>query len=166
MNQWYVVYTQPSREIFAQQNLKDQGFDVYLPLFKKIRRHARKVEEVLAPLFPRYLFASLTMEAQGWRCINGTRGVVCVLTQNETPSVVPSSVVEAFKAQESKEGVVTLNSLTNFVKGDKVRVLEGAFEGLSGTVDALDDKRRVQLLLDFLGRDVKVLLPEYSVEAE
>ena len=166
MNQWYVVYTQPSKELLAQQNLKDQGFDVYLPRFKKIRRHARKVEEVLAPLFPRYLFVSLALEAQGWRSINGTRGVVHLLTQNDRPSVVPAAIIESFKSQESTEGIVALNSLTNLVKGDKVRILEGAFEGLSGTVETMDDKRRVQLLLDFLGRGVKVLLPEYSVEAE
>ena len=50
---WFVVYTQPLKETVAKQHLEEQGYDVYLPMFKKTRRHARRIDEVLQPLFPR-----------------------------------------------------------------------------------------------------------------
>ena len=56
---WCVAHTQPFKEVVAKQHLLGQGYKVYLPQFKKIRRHARKVEEVLSPLFPRYIFVGM-----------------------------------------------------------------------------------------------------------
>ena len=53
---WCVARTQLLKELVAKQHLTEQGYEVYLPRFKKICRHARKVEEKLVPLFPRYVF--------------------------------------------------------------------------------------------------------------
>lgn len=33
---WFVVYTQPLKEMVAKQHLEEQGYDVYLPMFKKL----------------------------------------------------------------------------------------------------------------------------------
>ena len=88
MINWFVAHTHPLKEIIAQQHLLEQGFEVYLPRFKKIRRHARKVEEVLVPLFPRYIFIGMNMEVARWRSVNGTRGVSYLLTNYDRPAVV------------------------------------------------------------------------------
>ena len=47
--------------------LKIRATSVFLPRFLKSRRHARKFETILAPLFPRYLFIvlDLTIAAAG-----------------------------------------------------------------------------------------------------
>src|SRR5947209_3993566 len=60
-SQWYVAQTHPRAEAKAAEHLDRQGFHVYLPNFRKRRRHARRVETVTAPLFPRYLFVSVDM---------------------------------------------------------------------------------------------------------
>jgi transcriptional antiterminator RfaH len=162
---WCVVYTQALKESMAAQNLLEQGFEVYLPRFKKTRRHARKVDEVLAPLFPRYVFVGMDRDVAEWRSINGTRGVSHLLmTDDRNPAHVPSTVIEALKAQEVSAGVVPVETLATFAKGEKVRVLEGAFKDQVGVFEGLDDKSRVQLLLSFLGRDTPISLPSYAVE--
>lgn len=61
---WYAVYTQAGKERFALQNLANQGFEAYLPSYRKRRRHARRVDTVLAPLFPRYLFVRMDPHQQ------------------------------------------------------------------------------------------------------
>ena len=165
MKQWFVAHTHPMKEIMAQQRLLEQGFNVYLPRYKKTRRHARKVEEVLSPLFPRYLFIEMDLEKDRWRSINGTRGVSYLLTQEERPLSVPSHIILNLKAQETVEGIVPVKSVVSLAKGDQVRVIEGVFEGHVMTFDAFDDKQRVQLLLNFLGREMLVSLPHYAVEA-
>lgn len=165
MKQWFVAHTQALKEKIAEEHLLDQGFEVYLPRFKKTTRHARKVKEVLAPLFPRYIFVRMDVGAATWRSINGTRGVDYLLTNDTRPSVIEDNIIIALKSQEDAEGLVSTDSLDLFVKGDKVRVLEGAFKDHTAVIDYLDDKQRVQLLLGFLGREIKVIMPVYAIEA-
>jgi transcriptional antiterminator RfaH len=161
---WYVAYTQPQKEMVAQHHLVEQGFDVYLPRFKKVRRHARKVDMVLAPLFPRYLFFKPTDANQQWRSVNGTRGVAMVLMQDNQPSVVSSVLISAMQREEDADGLLSVQSLTNFVRGEKVRITDGAFRELEAVFEEMDDQQRVQILLTFLGRETRLKIPAYAVE--
>jgi transcriptional antiterminator RfaH len=165
MKQWFVVHTQPLKEVVAEQHLTEQGFEAYLPRYKKTRRHARKVDEVLAPLFPRYVFIGIDLETDQWRSIMGTRGVSYLLMMDGRPATIPSSIIEALKNQETTDGLVPINSMALFTKGDKVRVLEGAFKEYVAVFEKMDDKQRVRLLLNCLGREVNISLPSYAVEA-
>lgn len=163
---WCVAYTQPSKEIVAQQNLLAMGYEVYAPRFKKMRRHARKVEEILAPLFPRYIFVGMNMAYAQWRSVNGVRGISHLLMSNDlNPAQVPCRVIDELKCQEIGEGIVSVVSLLSFVKGDKIRICDGIFKDQEAMFETLDDKSRVHLLLNFMGREMKATLPAYAVEA-
>lgn len=162
---WCVAQTQPLKELVAKQHLLAQGFEVYLPRFKKIRRHARKIEEVLMPLFPRYIFVGIDLESTRWRSVNGTRGVAHLLMRNDSsPARLPLRVIEELQSQEVGEGIVPASSLVAFIKGAAVRILEGAFKDHLATFESIDDKSRVQLLLSFLGREMKISLPPHAIE--
>ena len=165
MINWFVAHTQPLKELIAKQHLLEQGFEVYLPRFKKIRKHARKVEEILTPLFPRYIFVGMDLEVARWRSVNSTRGIAYLLTRDDYPAMLPTQVIRTLKSQEIIEGIVPVNSLNAFIKGDKVRVTDGAFKDQTAVFQGFDDKQRVQLLLGFMGREMQVSLPEYAVEA-
>ena len=65
MKRWYAVRSPPRMELWARTNLWDRGFEVYLPRYRKQRRHARRREWVPRPLFPGYLFVSADLEAGG-----------------------------------------------------------------------------------------------------
>ncbi len=163
---WCVAYTQPLKELVAKKNLLDMGYEVYAPRFKKMRRHARKVDEILAPLFPRYIFVGMDMKSAQWRSINGARGVSHLLMSNDLkPAQVPCRVIDELMGQEVSSEVVLMASLVAFTKGNKVRICEGAFKDQEARFDALDDKSRVHLLLSFMGREMKTILPIYAVEA-
>jgi len=79
MQQWYAVHTQASAEQKADFHLRNQGFEVYLPSYRKQRRHARRVDWIKAPLFPRYLFVRMDIETTPWRRIHSTIGVSYLL---------------------------------------------------------------------------------------
>ena len=78
-NPWFVVQTQVNAEAKAARNLLQQGFEIYLPRYLKRRSHARKVDKVAAPLFPRYLFVQVDMATQRWRSIQSTFGVASLV---------------------------------------------------------------------------------------
>ena len=106
---WYVAQTQPHGESKAVAHLARQGFEVYLPRYLKRRRHARKIETVSAPLFPRYVFIMIDMAAQRWRSINSTTGISRLVCNGEAPAVVADGVVEGLRRREDAAGLVRLD---------------------------------------------------------
>jgi transcriptional antiterminator RfaH len=162
---WYVVQTQVNGEFKAAQNLVRQGFDVYLPRYLKRRRHARKVDFAAKPLFPRYLFVAIDMATQRWRSIQSTFGVTRLVSNGDDPAMLPEGIVGALKAREDDKGFIAMNSRPAFAPGDKVRVLAGAFVDNAALFDGMADHDRVSILLDMLGRKVRVLLDADLVAA-
>jgi transcriptional antiterminator RfaH len=155
---WYVVQTQVNGELKAAQNLVRQGFEVYLPRYLKRRRHARKIDFAAKALFPRYLFVAIDMATQRWRSIRSTFGVERLVSNGDDPAMLPGEIVSALKAREDDKGFIVMNSKPAFAPGDKVRVLAGAFMDSAALFDGTADHDRVSILLDMLGRKVRVLL--------
>ncbi len=153
---WYVVHTQPHGEARAAGHLERQGFRTFYPCTRKVVRHARKQSASLAPLFPNYLFVELDLERDQWRSVNGTRGVVRLIANGDEPAAVPQGVVEALQKRMDSNGAVDWT--LSFKVGDRVRIAEGPFASLLGTLDHLDASGRVRVLLELLGRSVCVAL--------
>lgn len=153
---WFVVQTQVNAEAKAARNLLQQGFDIYLPRYLKRRSHARKIERIAAPLFPRYMFVRIDIAAQRWRSIQSTFGVSHLLFNGDEPAAVRNEIVQRLKEREGSDGLIQLDRRDAFAVGDKVRVLAGAFTDSLGLFEGLADRDRVAILLDFLGRKVRV----------
>jgi transcriptional antiterminator RfaH len=158
---WYVARTQLNAEAKAARNLLRQGFEIYLPLYLKRRSHARKVEKVPAPLFPRYLFVRFDMATQRWRSVYSTFGVSQLVSNGGDPAPVAHDVISLLKAREDESGFIKMDCRPRFSIGDKLRMLEGAFAGNLGLFDGLGNNDRVAILLNLLGRKVRV-----SIDAE
>jgi transcriptional antiterminator RfaH len=162
---WYVVQTQPNAESKAVAHLGRQGFATYLPRYLKRRRHARRVDVVTAPLFPRYLFVEIDMAIQRWRSIYSTIGVSQLIRTGDVPTPVSGHVIKMLKDREDAAGFIYLDREPQFRVGDKIRVLEGLFSDCLGLYDGMPDRERVAILLDLLGRKVRVLLNAEAVAA-
>ena len=166
MKRWFVVYTQVRGEERAVRHLENQGIRCFLPRYRKTRRHARKTDTVLEPLFPRYLFTEFDPDASIWRSINGTRGVVGLLTGGARPLPVPKGMVERLWAEAAQDGTTPLTALGMFWKGRKVRVKSGPFANQRAEVAQVppDGKDRVQILLNLLGVETSMQVPSYALE--
>ncbi|MBL8807265.1 MAG: hypothetical protein JNN22_10505 [Rhodospirillales bacterium] len=152
---WFAVQTQPRAEPKARANLERQGYSVYSPLLRRRRRHARRVENVLVPLFPGYLFVALDPHGDAWRPINSTLGVVRLVCFGEMPAPVPTGIIDGLRALEDAHGIIRPPS-ANAQPGDSVRILEGALADQVGTLLDAGGAERVRLLVRLLGRDVQV----------
>lgn len=163
MNRWYVVSTQPQKEERAREHLGRQGFDVYLPRWRKRRSHARCIEWVAAPLFPRYLFVGFDIEVTRWRAINSTFGVSHLVCNGGMPLAMPSGIVEDIRAREATGGLIEIKPA--FRKGQQIVVGEGALLDQVGLFERMNDDERVTILLNLLGREVRVKVPIHSIRA-
>jgi transcriptional antiterminator RfaH len=155
---WFVAHTQPHAEAKATSHLSRQGFEIYFPRYLKRRRHARRIEIVAAPLFPRYLFVAVDTTAQRWRSIYSTVGVARLVCNGNDPTAVPDGIVAALKDREDADGFIKLDYRPPFRAGDRIRVLDGAFSSCLGLFEGMAERERIAILLDLLGRKVRVVL--------
>jgi transcriptional antiterminator RfaH len=162
---WYAVQTHPHCESKAMQHLIRQGFEVYLPRYLKRRRHARRVDTVAAPLFPRYLFVAVDQLTQRWRAIRSTIGVTDLVRQGDQPATVADKVIHELRTHEDERGLIRLQPRALFANGDKVIVVNGVFSTCLGLFEGMKDKDRVSVLLELLGRKVRVLIDAESIAA-
>jgi transcriptional antiterminator RfaH len=162
---WYVVQTHINSENKAVFHLQRQGYSVYLPRYLKRRSHARRIETVPAPLFPRYLFVSADENARRWRAIQSTIGVSRIVCNGDKPATAAAAVVSRLKLREGEDGLVRLDRRVPFVPGDKVQVMEGVFSESFGLFESMTDHERVSILLDLLGRKVRIVLHEQAIAA-
>jgi transcriptional antiterminator RfaH len=153
---WFAVYTHAQAEIKAAHHLQRQGFEAYVPRYLKKRSHARRVDWVSSPMFPRYIFVALDMKNTGWRPISSTVGVSHIISFGERPISVPKNIITSLRALEDEKGLISFTQTQKFKRGDKIEIREGAFRELNGLFEKLDDQGRVTLLLDLMGRQTKV----------
>jgi transcriptional antiterminator RfaH len=139
---WYVVSTHPHQEERAETNLRRQNFDAWVPKQLRQRRHARRVDTISAPLFPGYLFVSLSRQTQPWRAIDSTLGVRRIISFGEQPMPVERGFVEALKKTSDEHGVMQLSD-PELELGQQLRLLTGPFSDCIGTLQRLPDKDRV-----------------------
>jgi len=159
MRQWYAVRTKTGQEERAVWNLGNQGFDAYLPRYRKRVRHARKTESALRPMFPGYVFVNLDFAAQRWRSVGGTFGVIGFVQFGDAPAPLPQHVIDSLTSREDESGAVRLGD-ADLKPGDRVRLLDGPFEDCSAILVENSDENRVFLLLDLLARQVRVNVPK------
>jgi transcriptional antiterminator RfaH len=165
MPRWYVVQTQPQSELKAVAHLQRQGYETYLPRYLKRRRHARRIDVVAAPLFPRYLFVAINIGVQRWRSIRSTVGVSQLVCHGDEPASISDKIIAQIKQGEDERGFIQIDSRPRFNFGDHIRVLEGAFADCLGVFQGLSDRERVEILLDLLGRKVRVSLEINAIAA-
>jgi transcription antitermination factor NusG len=162
---WYAVQCQPHREPAAASQLRNQGFQVFLPLRPKTWRHARRMEIRHVAFFPGYLFVALDLARDRWRSINATFGVKRLVTTGgeARPAALPQGIVEAMCCQADERGCLRHEELLRI--GRTVRILAGPFGDRMGELIELDDAGRVRVLIELLGGRYPVALSRGEVVA-
>ena len=155
---WYVAEILPRNEGLAQRHLERQGFSSFCPRFSKTRRHARRVDRVLVPVFPGYLFITFDRDRDQWHSINGTYGVKRLVGTSSAgrPQAMPAAAMRALLARCSGDLISGL--FTTLEPGQEVRIVSGPFADRLAQVERLDDQGRVRVLLDILGGQIPLAL--------
>src|SRR5665213_3066939 len=157
MLRWYLVHTKPLREALAQENLERQGFEVYFPRLRHCVRWPGQSKQRVTALFPRYLFLQLDEGRQSLQPVHSTLGVATVVRFGFQYAVVPHAVICELRRRANPDtGLHQLTGVPVLVRGAKVRVVAGAFDGLEGVFLRSAGADRVVVLLSLLGQDTTV----------
>lgn len=152
MERWYAVFCKPRQETTAEENLRRQGFHVYLPRIRITRRRRGQWVDVVEPLFPRYLFIGIDLLQRSMVPVRSTRGAVDLVRFGSQPAVVPNVVVQALLQREDPVAGSWQDSRPLFRTGELVKLVDGPLAGMEGVFTQGDGERRVIVLLDLLGR--------------
>ena len=158
---WIVINTHPHREHMALENLGRQAFDAYCPMIRRQRSHARRIDTVLRPLFPNYLFARLELGA-ALRAFHHARGVQGIVHFGAQWPTVPEHIIENLRARIGEDCVHLV--IPKLSLGDSVEIADGVFGGLEAVVTrVMPGTQRVAVLLAFLGSQTTLELPAEQV---
>lgn len=160
---WYLVYTKPRQEEVARENLERQGYEVWLPLARELKRRRHRLSPVIGPMFPRYLFIHLDRTTDNWAPIRSTLGVTSVVRFGMEPAAVPEALIEEIRSRADKDGLMELVP-ENYRPGGKVRVVAGGLEGIEGIFVARNGQERVTVLLKIMGQVARTTLPAGFIE--
>lgn len=159
---WFVAETLPRKERIAEVNLARQSFANLCPRMRAVRRHARRVENVLTPVFPGYIFVRFDPKRDPWRAINGTLGVRRLLAADSAkPIPMPDYAMQQI-IERCENGLMT-RLVDEFEPGAKVRILAGPFADQLAEVESLNGIGRVRVLLQILGLATPVTLSQASL---
>ena len=159
---WYLLQFKPNAHGVAAENLRAQGFGVFLPLHRVTQRRSSGFRDALRPLFPGYMFAGLSEASPGLPSLRATRGVSRAVSFGGACRPVPGDLVGALAARCDAGGV--LQSGEALAPGDQVRVLSGSFAAYAAEVECVEEGRRVWLLLDLASGRARISVGPADVE--
>ena len=155
---WYLLQTKFRQERKAAQELKQQNINVFLPLyrFEKLIQGVRVTKA--EPLFSRYLFIELDTKNTNWTSIKSTRGVSKFVEFGNGASIVDPLIIESLHNMESQ------TEESYLTHGEKIRVVNGAFEGLEGIYQATNGLARSYILMELMQQDQIISIDNQLIE--
>ncbi len=154
---WYVLHAKPHQEQRLTFRLQHRvaSLEVFVPLIEVSRRQKGRRRNLLEPLFPGYLFATIPAEPRALNTVRWTPGIKRILGCGDVPVPVPEGIVEEIRARVADYGFVRLGM--PFRPGDKVRLSGGPLAGLEGIFERpLSRAGRVRVLLGMLSRTTPI----------
>ena len=162
---WYVLNVRPGyensvhnslRQRIEATGLEDKINDILVPVQKKIVVKGGKQTIKEEKIFPGYVLVYMVLDETTWTIITGTDGIRGFVKTDKYPRPLPESEVQAImKFMEVEQPAYQ----ASFSVGEAVKITDGAFADMIGSVEEIDDaKGKVKVLISFLGREAPVEL--------
>jgi transcription antitermination factor NusG len=155
---WLALYTKARQEKSLAREMLKQRIPFYLPLVKKTNVSRGRKRISLTPLFGGYLFL-FAAEEERLRCL-ATNRISRILTVEQPELLV-------FDLRQFRQLIAAGAPLTieaRLAPGRKVRVRQGAFAGLEGTVLKRRGETRLLVAINFLQKGASVEIDDFLLE--
>ncbi|MBU1200615.1 transcription termination/antitermination protein NusG [Patescibacteria group bacterium] len=162
---WYILHTQSSRENLTARAIKtrvkalghdEYVFETFIPTQEKIRISKGKKTTIRERLFPGYLMIKMIVTDASWLAIRTAPGVTGFVGIDNKPTPLPKTEVQAVMAFSKQQAP---KFQANFSVGEAIKIVDGPFTDLLGTVNTIDEaKGKVEILVSIFGRETPVEL--------
>ena len=161
---WYVVHTYSGYEnkvktdlekTVKNRELEDFFFEIVVPMEEQIEIKDGKRKTNLKKVFPGYVLIKMIVTEESWYIVRNTRGVTGLVGSGTDPIPLTDEEIKNMGFEE-----VSVN--VDYDINEKVKIVNGAFEGFVGTVQEINkEKNKVKVLVSMFGRETPVEL-EFS----
>jgi transcription antitermination factor NusG len=156
---WFAIHIRTRYENFVATQLRDKGYELFLPLYNCRRRWSDRIKELELPLFPGYLFCRF--DPLNRLPILMTPGVFRVVGIGKSPFPVDDAEIAAIQAA-IRSGLHT--QPWPFLQiGQRVKVEFGPLCGLEGILISLKGRHRLVLSVTLLQRSMAVEVDDACV---
>jgi len=156
---WYILHTYSGYEMMVKDslfrliennNLKDQIFDVKIPMGQTIEEKNGKRKVVERKLLPCYVFIKMIYSNQLWYWVTNTRGVTGFVGPQGRPIPMKEDEIRKMRLEE-------VVSDANFNVGDTVSIDAGPLEGFDGVITEVNDlSQKAKVNIQMFGRSTDV----------
>ncbi|HET8963076.1 MAG TPA: UpxY family transcription antiterminator [Chitinophagales bacterium] len=154
---WYVVYTCPNSEKKVHTSLEQKNIISFLPLKKVTRQWSDRRKIIEIPLFPNYIFVYTTKQER-FKVLD-ISGVSRYIMYNKCPATISENEITTLKKLIiNKEAVIE-----QYLEGDKINIVDGPFNGLTGIIFERKGKTRFGVRLESINRSISVELNGSSI---
>ncbi len=177
---WYVLRVASNKEdkvrATLERKVKIEGLDdrigrILVPTLKEKRMKRGVLEVAERKLYPGYVFVEMACEEDGsiadnvWFLVKETTGVGDFIGSDGKPTSMPERDVEQMLlASQQSDDDAGLSGL-KISPGDQIKIMDGAFEGYEGEVDAIDERRgMVAVNVAIFGRMTPVEVGYWQIE--
>lgn len=150
---WYAIRVTYSRELKFQTLLQESGFQTFVPMYRRTFEKNGKKETKLVPAVSNLIFVhSEKADLDSFMARMGEACPARFIWDKSTrkPIVVPDKAMEDFIkiSMSNIDDVIYLQEVTAKLReGQRVKVKNGPFEGVEGTVIRVKRSRRVMVEL-------------------
>ena len=156
---WYILHTYSGYEMMVKDslfrliennNLKDQIFDVKIPMEQTIEEKNGKRKIVERKLLPCYVFIKMIYSNQLWYWVTNTRGVTGFVGPQGRPIPMKEDEIRKMRLEE-----VIVDA--DFKVGDTISIDAGPLEGFDGVITELNDlSQKAKVNVQMFGRSTDV----------
>jgi transcriptional antiterminator NusG len=159
---WFALRVKSNREKITGLALRGQGYEEFVPTFRRIRPQAGRRKAVDLPLFPGYVFGRFD---QGKRLpILMLPGVLHIVGVGKEPRPIDTAEIASIRvivnSPLSTEPVPFIDA------GTRVKVVTGPLTGARGVILQMRDDARLVASLTLLQRSISVQIDPRWVELE
>lgn len=155
-DRWFALFVRVNHEKLVSAALRSKGFEEFLPLYQEKRRWSDRTKVIQSPLFPGYVFCQFDLNHR--LPILSTPGVHTIVGNGKMP--IPVEVTEIENLKLIVDSNLQADPWPYLKIGQKVRIEEGALEGLEGILVSTKKPSRVVVSVSLLQRSVAVEIDE------
>ncbi|KAF0151234.1 MAG: NusG antitermination factor [Ignavibacteria bacterium] len=156
---WLAFYTKAQQEFKTALYFQSAEIEHYLPAIVTLKQWCDRKMKVTVPLFKSYIFAKVNEKER--LTILQQKTVITNVSFSGKPSQIPEWQIESIKKMLSETpDILVTNGLD---VGQQVKIIEGSFSGVVGTIKIVNKEKWISVSLDLLNRTVSARLPIESV---
>jgi transcription termination/antitermination protein NusG len=160
--QWYAIQTRGRHEKRVAAQLRNRGFDGYLPLSSEYHQWTDRRKMVEAPLYPCYTFLRASIDERIREAVLRIPGVLDFVGLKGCPLVIPDRDIEVIKTLVAR--CVPVKPHVYLSEGTRVRIRGGALDGIEGILLKRNSDSSLIVSIQLIQRSISLRVDGYDVE--